>query len=138
MYCKHCGKEIDAAASFCSHCGEKVTLENQSNSGMRCPNCGSHDIDIQVHQENIGGATVTKTKSKYREKGHGCLWWLVIGWWWWAVDLCLWVFAFPFRLIAQLFKKKKYVGNATSVSSTKNEVQYRTVHLCKSCGHHWE
>lgn len=105
---------------------------------MFCPKCGSTDVDVQLHQENIGGRTITKTKSKYKQKGHGCLWWLVIGWWWWIVDLFLWVFMFPIRLIAQLFKKKKYVGNSTSVSSTKNKVQYKTIYLCKACGYHWE
>lgn len=138
MYCKNCGKEIEDAATFCSHCGEKVQAEPQNASGMRCPKCGSSNVDVQLHKENLGGATVTKTTSKYRQKGHGCLWWLFIGWWWWMVDLFLWIVAFPIRLIAQLFKKKKYVGESTSVSSTKNTVRYRTVCLCKSCGHHWE
>lgn len=105
---------------------------------MFCPKCGSQNVDAQLYQENIGGTTVTKTKSKYRQKGHGCLWWLMIGWWWWIVDLLLWIFVFPIRLIAQLFKKKKYVGQSTSVASTHNQVQYKTVYLCKSCGYHWE
>lgn len=105
---------------------------------MRCPKCHSEDIDMQLQQENLGGRTVTKTRSKYREKGHGLLWWLFIGWWWWIVDLFLWICLFPIRFVAQLFKRKKYVGSSTSVSSTKNKVTYRTVCLCKSCGHHWE
>lgn len=138
MYCRKCGKEIDEQATFCSHCGERQTSEAQPMSGIRCPRCGNHNVDVQLQQENLGGQTVTQTKSKYKQTGHGCLWWLLIGWWWWMIDLCLWIFLFPFRLIAQLCKRKKYVGSATSVSSTHNDVKYRTVYLCKTCGHHWE
>ena len=138
MYCKNCGKEIDDKAVICVHCGVPVTSEASNNSGLHCPKCGGTNIDVQVHQENVGGNTITKTKSKYKQKGHGCLWWLCIGWWWWMVDLMLWICIFPIRLLAQLFKKKKYVGTSTSVSSTKNEINYRTVYLCKSCGHCWK
>lgn len=109
---------------------------------MFCSKCGSENVDTQVFQENRGGSTITKTKSKYKEKGHGCLWWLIIGWWWWIVDLSLWVFFFFPRLILRLFatpfKKKKYNGSATSVSTTKNDIRYKTRAVCKSCGHSWE
>lgn len=138
MYCRNCGKEIDNNAVICIHCGVSVVPEATNPSGPRCPKCGGHNVDTQVHQENMGKSTITKTKSKYKQKGHGCLWWVVFGWWWWIVDLMLWISIFPIRLLAQLFKKKKYVGDSTSVSTTKNHIKYRTVYLCKSCGHHWE
>ena len=138
MYCKNCGKEIDDKAVICVHCGVATGFELNSTTGTCCPKCGSSNVDIQLHQENVGGNTITTTKSRYKQKGHGCLWWLFIGWWWWMIDLMLWIFIFPIRFLVQLFKKKKYVGKATSVSSTKNEIRYRTVCLCKSCGHHWE
>jgi len=138
MHCKNCRNEIDDRAVICVYCGVPVTSEAKSTLGPRCPHCGGNNVDMQVHQENIGGHTVVKTKSKYKQKGHGCLWWLCIGWWWWMVDLMLWICIFPARLIAQLFKKKKYVGKSTSVSTTKNNIKYKTVYLCKSCGHHWE
>ncbi len=105
---------------------------------MRCPKCNSENVDIQLQQENLGSRTITKTKSKYKEKRHGCLWWLFIGWWWWMVDLMLWIFVFPIRFLVQLFKRKKYVGSSTSVSSTESKIKYRTICLCKSCGYHWE
>ncbi len=137
MYCRNCGKEIADSATFCPYCGSNAQQEASAPS-MRCPKCGSPNVDVQLYQENQGGETVTRTTSKYREKGHGCLWWLLIGWWWWIVDLLLWIFVFPFRFLVQLFKKKKYVGNSTTVSSTNCQIRYKTVHLCKSCGHHWE
>lgn len=106
-----------------------------------CPVCGSEDITQQVFQENSGSRTITQTTSKYKESGHGCLWWLLIGWWWWFVDLFLWIFAFWPRLILKIFaspfKKKKYKGSETSVSTTINDVTYRTVCTCKNCGHTW-
>lgn len=112
-----------------------------ANGRLFCPVCGSEDITQQVFQENSGSRTITQTTSKYKESGHGCLWWLCIGWWWWFVDLCLWIFAFWPRLILRLFaspfKKKKYKGSETSVSTTVNDVTYRTVCTCKNCGHTW-
>lgn len=105
---------------------------------QNCPRCGSDNVEIKMYKENAGSQTITRTKSKYKEKGHGCLWWLLIGWWWWAVDLFLWIFLFIPRLIIQLFKKKKYVGHETSVSTTRNSVHYRSMCLCKSCGYNWD
>lgn len=147
MYCKNCGKKLDDDAKFCPSCGTSVTEQappepepavNQNQSSICCPKCGSRNIDMQVHQEQKGGATIAKTKSKYKQKGHGCLWWLLIGWWWWMVDLMLWICIFPVRLFIQLFKKKKYVGDSTTVSATTNKIKYKTICLCKSCGYHWE
>ena len=87
---------------------------------MICPKCGNDNVSVQTMSENLGTSTVTKTKSKYKEKGHGILWWLCIGWWWWMVDLCIWIVAFFPRLILRLFaapfKKKKYTGSSTTVS----------------------
>lgn len=103
-----------------------------------CPKCGSTNIDIQMFKEDLGSQTFTTTKSKYKQKGHGLLWWLFIGSWWWIVDLFMWLCFFPLRLIMQLFKKKKYVGKSTSVSTTVNNVEYRSMCLCKDCGYHWD
>ena len=107
-----------------------------------CVKCGSANVESSIFQESAGSTTVTKSKSKYKEKGHGCLWWLLIGWWWWAVDLLLWIFFFVPRLIIKLvaapFKKKKYKGSSTSVSATVNDIHYATICLCKDCGHNWK
>lgn len=105
---------------------------------MKCPKCRSTNIDIQVMQENTQSKTITKTKSKYKERGHGCLWWLIIGWWWWVIDLMLWVSLFFPRLVIQLFKKRKYKGKSKSVSTTKNNYTYKSFCFCKDCGYSWE
>ena len=143
MYCNHCGKEIHNDVTFCSYCGGMVGQTNvapaqEKTGGTKCPVCGSGNVDIQVHQENKGAWTASKTKSKYKQKGHGCLWWLFFGWWWWIIDLMLWITIFPIRLLVQIFKRKTYVGNGTTTGYTKNKISYRTVFLCKDCGHHWQ
>lgn len=105
---------------------------------LTCPQCGSINVSVQVFQEQAGTTTVSKTKSKYKEKGHGCLWWLLIGWWWWMVDLLLWIFLFLPRLLIQIFKKKKYVGSSQTVSQTVNQTVYKSMCNCMSCGYVWE
>ena len=102
-----------------------------------CPQCGSSNVSFQMFQENAGTTTVSKTKSKYKEKGHGIIWWLLIGWWWWMIDLMLWICAFPLRLIAQLTRKKKYKGTATTVQQQVNQISYKTMCLCGNCGNTW-
>lgn len=113
-----------------------------SEHALCCPKCGSTNIDVQMVQENLGSTTKTKTKSKYKEKGHGIIWWIFIGWWWWIVDLFLWIFLFFPRLIMRLFaapfKKKRYKGESTSTTTTANKIRYKKVCLCKECGHDWK
>ena len=107
---------------------------------MNCPKCGSTNVSIQTFQENRGTVTTSKTKSKYKEKGHGFLWWIFIGWWWWIIDLLSWIFFIPrliLRLFAAPFKKKKYKGTSSTVSTTINNVGYKTVCTCQNCGHSW-
>lgn len=53
------------------------------------------------------------------------------------VDLILWIFFFFPRFLIQLFKKKKYVGKATSVAQTTNDIKYKSVMICKYCGNIW-
>ena len=133
--CPICGKDISDSAVSCVNCGSPII---KKPARTVCPDCGGIDVDCQVFQENLGGSTVTKTESRYKQKGHGCLWWLIIGWWWWIVDLCLWVFFFIPRLLIQIFKRKKYKGSSTSVSVTTNKIEYKTIFFCKSCGNRWE
>ena len=104
---------------------------------VTCPQCGAANISFQMFQENAGTTTVSKTKSKYKQKGHGLLWWLFIGWWWWIIDLFLWIFLFPIRAIVALTKKKKYKGKSTTVQQTINQVAYKTMCLCGNCGYTW-
>lgn len=108
---------------------------------MTCPNCGKNSVSVQIVQEERGKTQISKTKSKYKEKGHGLLWWLLIGWWWWIVDLSLWVCFFLPRLILRLFaapfKKKKYTGESTTIVSEKNDIGYKKMFVCQECGHSW-
>lgn len=114
----------------------------QMSNEKRCPKCGGNDLNMQIFQENTGSTSVTHASSQYKEKGHGCLWWLLIGWWWWIVDLMLWIFAFFPRLILRIFsapfKKKKYTGSSQSVTTTSNNIRYKTLCVCKTCGYSWK
>ena len=107
-------------------------MEETKTANQVCPKCGSLNVDFQVQQET---KAITKTKSKYKEKGHGILWWLTIGWWWWIVDLFLWIFMFIPRVLIHIGRKRNYKGSEKS--TTKNKVQYKTVCLCKNCGYNW-
>lgn len=108
---------------------------------MKCPKCGSENVDVQLIQENQGKTTKTKSKTKSTtRKGHGCLWWLFIGCWWWIVDLFIWCVAFIPRLIIQIHsgRKDKTRSTTKTVSNEKVHTVYRSMCLCHDCGHHWE
>ena len=109
----------------------------QGNPQIVCPKCGRANVKVQIFQEDAGTTTVSKTKSKYKEKGHGLIWWLCIGSWWWIIDLMLWLCLFPVKLIQAMTRKKKYKGKSKTVSQTVNHVNYKTVYLCEACGHSW-
>lgn len=139
MYCRKCGKEIPDGSAFCPECGTPANDKPAvRHSGLVCPKCGSVNVDIQLHQEEKGSRTVTKTKSTYKEKRHGLFWWMFIGWWWWIIDLMLWICFFPFKFIAAITKKRKFKGTSSSVSKTRNSIAYRSMCLCKNCGYNWE
>lgn len=104
---------------------------------LQCPKCGGTHIEMQVVQEDHGSVTTTKTKSKYKEKRHGLLWWGFIGWWWWIIDLFLWIFAFFPRVLLHIGRRKKYKGESTSKTITKNNIKYRRMFTCQDCGHFW-
>lgn len=104
---------------------------------MRCPKCGSENVQTNTFQEQKGSKTVTKYSFKAAEKHHGCLWWCIIGWWWFFIDLMIWICFFPFRFTVQLFRRKKYTAGGTSTSKTHNKIGYRTVCVCQNCGKQW-
>ena len=112
-------------------------IERTQKKKMICPSCGSDSISVDTFQESLGTTTVSNDKFKFKQKGHGCLWWLFIGWWWWIIDLVLWICFFPFRLIIQLLKKKKYKGTAKTVSQSINEKKKKKIFTCHSCGYSW-
>lgn len=119
------------------HKNQHATIEGNSET-MECPKCGSENVETSVIQEVTGSTNESKTQSKYKQVGHGCLWWLTIGWWWWIVDLFLWIFFFLPRLFIKLFQKKKYRGASSTIGHTTNQISYATMCLCKSCGNHWK
>ncbi|MBR6115772.1 MAG: hypothetical protein IKQ10_11460 [Oscillospiraceae bacterium] len=116
---------------------QNQAAERTQRKALSCPQCGSDDIAIDTFQENLGSTTVSNQTFKFKQRGHGLIWWLFIGCWWWMIDLMLWICFFPFRLLAQLFKKKKYKGRATTVSQSINEVAYKKIYTCRSCGNSW-
>ena len=108
---------------------------------MTCPKCGSENVDVQLFQETKGKTTKTKTKTRaVTQRGHGCLWWLFIGWWWWLIDLFIWCVAFIPRLVIQLLKGRKGRTRSTTRTISKEKVHttYRSMCVCRECGHHWE
>jgi DNA-directed RNA polymerase subunit M/transcription elongation factor TFIIS len=104
---------------------------------MNCPKCGSMNVMVQTFQENNGGKTVTKSKSVYKEKRHGCLWWMFIGWWFWIVDIFLWILFFIPRALIRIGRRKKYQGKTKTVSRTVNDINYTTICTCQTCGRQW-
>ena len=81
---------------------------------MRCPKCGSENVAVQVVNE-----------VELKQKKHGCLYWMCIGWW---LKPLLWLFlTFPMIIIA-IFKPKKY----KTVNRTKK------VAVCNNCGNSWK
>ena len=79
---------------------------------MVCPRCGSENVNVQV---------VTETQLK--NKGKGCLWWLIIGWWW--VPIKWFCFTFFALLAAFLPKRQKLVQKQFSMC------------VCQNCGNNW-
>lgn len=101
-------------------------------SSVICPRCGSDNISFQVHQET---KTITKTKSNYKEKRHGLLWKICIGWWWWIVDVFLWIFLFIPRALLRIGRKRNYTSKTKTV--TQDRARYKTICVCQNCGHNW-
>ena len=80
---------------------------------MTCPKCGSENVTVQV---------VTETQLK--EKKHGVIWWMCVGWWW--VPIKWLVFTLP-ALIVAVFKPKNY----------KTKSVQKKMAVCNNCGKSW-
>lgn len=80
---------------------------------MVCKKCGSQNVTVQV---------VTETKVK--EKKHGILWWICVGWWW--IPIKWLVFTLP-AILGKLFGKSKY----------KVTTKTRKIAVCNDCGKSW-
>lgn len=81
---------------------------------MTCPKCGSSNVSVQAINE-------TQLKNKH----HGFLWWLCIGWWWVALK---WLMFPLFALLVKIFAPKR--------QKIKNK--HVTMCCCQSCGHSWQ
>lgn len=81
---------------------------------MTCPKCGSQNVNVSVIDE-----------MQLKDKHHGCLWWVCIGWWWLMVKWL--VFTLP-ALIVAIFKPKKQ----------KLVNKQKTMYACQNCGHTWK
>lgn len=81
---------------------------------MKCPKCGSENVTVQL-----------LTETELKEKKHGILWWICVGWWWLPVKWL--VFTLP-ALIVKIFAPKKY----KTVTNTKKMA------VCNNCGKSWK
>lgn len=80
---------------------------------MKCPVCGSENVTVQI---------VTETELK--NKHHGVVWWLCIGWWW--VPIWWLCFTIP-ALIIKIFAPKRQ----------KLKQRHKSMCVCQNCGHKW-
>lgn len=81
---------------------------------MECPKCKSFDVTTQV-----------VTNVELKDKHHGVVWWIFIGWWW---VFFKWLFLTIPALIVKIFGHKKQ-----KIVTTE-----KTVCVCQACGHKWE
>lgn len=81
---------------------------------MKCSKCGSENVTVQV-----------VTEQELKEKKHGILYWLCIGWW---LKPILWLFLTLPMIIIAIFKPKKY--------KTTNHTKKMAV--CNNCGKSWK
>ncbi len=81
---------------------------------MLCPKCGSSSVNIQVINETI-----------LKNKHHGILWWLFIGWWWVPVK---WIFLTIPALLAKIFIPKRQKAVNRTIKKA----------VCQNCGYTWD
>lgn len=81
---------------------------------MKCPKCGSENVTVQVVNE-----------TELKEKKHGFLWWLCVGWYWVPLK---WLFLFFPALIVKIFAPKKY----------KTVNHQKKIAVCHECGKSWK
>ena len=81
---------------------------------MKCPKCGAQNVTVTVVND-----------VKLKDKHHGFLWWLCVGWYWVPFK---WLFLTLPALIFKIFSHKKQ----------KVVSKQRTVCCCQSCGYTWD
>ncbi len=70
IFCWNCGKQNDCNVKFCAYCGSIINnsftsatspnINQYNSSSLSCPNCGSHNVQVQIISENkeIGCGTI--------------------------------------------------------------------------------
>lgn len=81
---------------------------------MICPKCNSENVSVQVTNE-----------VKLKNKHHGVVWWLCVGWWWLPIK---WLFFTVPALILAIFGHKKQ--KAVNIK--------KTMCVCQACGNTWQ
>ncbi len=81
---------------------------------MICPKCQSPNVNTQIVQD-----------IDVKDKHHGVLWWICIGWLWVPIK---WLFFTLPALIIKVFghKKKKVITTQ------------KTMCVCQNCGYSWQ
>jgi hypothetical protein len=77
---------------------------------MKCSKCGSENVSVQA-------VTIVKNKK------HGCLYWLLIGWW---LEIFMWLFLTLPWIIIKIFKPNKVTSKMHSQA------------VCQNCGNTWK
>lgn len=126
MVCSECGKEYSDKAAACPNCGCPTTNGQNNSHGIKCPSCGSNNINIEI--EEVGNISTSKTR--YKENGHGCLYWLFIGWWFWMFKIMF----IPLTILFGKTNKSKGAFNTVTANKTIN----KKVAICQNCGNHWK
>lgn len=80
---------------------------------MKCKKCGSENVTVNVINE-----------VHLKDKHHGIIWWLLIGWWWIPAK---WLFLTLPALLFAIFGHKKQKTVNKSVTKC----------VCQSCGYTW-
>lgn len=80
---------------------------------MKCPKCGSENVNVQV-----------VTESQINTKHHGIFWWIFVGWYWVPIK---WMCFFWLALLVKIFAPKRQKLNQKHVSKC----------VCQNCGHMW-
>jgi len=81
---------------------------------MNCVKCGSERVVVQ-----------TVPVQELKEKRHGLVYWLLIGWWW---EPIAWLFLTLPKFIITIFKPKRW----------RTRTVMHTVAACQNCGYSWE
>lgn len=81
---------------------------------MICTRCNSDNVSVQM-----------LTEQELKQRGHGLVYWLLIGWW---LQPLLWIFLTLPMIIITIFKPRRY---AITCHTKKMAV-------CNNCGNSWE